>query len=244
MTKQLFILPRICNPNPQLSTTYMRHTTQVCKFCEGRPLLGVRSFLILASTMSIILLTLKHHIIPRIIVPEQFEAGNLSSRFLSSNLLRFGSSKNSFEFIWPIQLTWTNNIYFETSNLAFWFMNLRCMILDSTVVQGRLWHWQVLWICCSGSCHASFLLCFDVMQFYHNSLCDFAVWRGLTVLTFKAALAELQSRASEFAWQESTCCAESRCSTKWTNVKILKMLKMYMNYEMLWNITNLYDVWP
>ena len=61
-------------PTQDASPTH-NHLHKVCKFCEGRPLLGVRSFLILASTMSIILLTLKHHIIPRIIVPEQFEEG-------------------------------------------------------------------------------------------------------------------------------------------------------------------------
>lgn len=60
---------------PDASPKTHNHLRKVCKFCEGRPLLGVRSFFILVSTMSAILLTLKHHIIPRIIVPEQFEEG-------------------------------------------------------------------------------------------------------------------------------------------------------------------------
>ena len=54
------------------------HPTQVCKVCGGRPLLGIRSFVILVLNMSGVMLALKHCIIPRIIDRHQFE---VSRRF-------------------------------------------------------------------------------------------------------------------------------------------------------------------
>ena len=52
------------------------HPTQVCKVCGGRPLLGIRSFVILVLNMSGVMLALKHCIIPRIIDRHQFEVSS------------------------------------------------------------------------------------------------------------------------------------------------------------------------
>eukprot|EP00435_Cladocopium_sp_Y103_P031375 s1198_g7.t3 len=59
----------------QLEPRSVAYLKGVCKVCGGRPLLGIRSFVILVSTMSGVMLALKHCIIPRIIDRHQFEEG-------------------------------------------------------------------------------------------------------------------------------------------------------------------------
>eukprot|EP00438_Fugacium_kawagutii_P033338 Skav204224 [mRNA] locus=scaffold1550:97106:97941:- [translate_table: standard] len=69
LSLSLILLPASYAP----SNMAANHLHKVCKICGGRPLLGIRSFVLLVLTMSSVMLALKHHIIPQIIDPQQFE---------------------------------------------------------------------------------------------------------------------------------------------------------------------------
>ena len=106
-----------------LSMTWGR-PVKVCKACGGRPLLGIRSFVILVLTMSGIMLSLKHCIIPQIIDPRQFEAGTESNVNKTSIQVKIN---------WPLQI-WKG----------------QSMTKCSQHLPGRLWCWQILRLCCAG----------------------------------------------------------------------------------------------
>lgn len=71
----LFSLSLVLWPTSKVSNVAPNHLHKVCKVCGGRPLLGIRSFVILVLNMSGVMLALKHCIIPRIIDRHQFEEG-------------------------------------------------------------------------------------------------------------------------------------------------------------------------
>ncbi|CAE7447651.1 unnamed protein product [Symbiodinium natans] len=60
---------------PQEPTYDHAHNARTCSICSGRPLLGLRSFGGLVLGLSVVMLTLKHQILPRVVAPGQFEAG-------------------------------------------------------------------------------------------------------------------------------------------------------------------------